>query len=168
MGEAFEENLDTLTVDEAAYFLGVTRNTLLTYVSKKKLIPNKKIELGKLLFDKETVQNFKIQKKHVQVKRSNLASLSKSHSAEEIEIIQEWRLHNRDTASVDVEIGLLTRRISRIEEELRLLQNDEVDFSMMRIHLLKAVNERRKKLDFLKNTDTSRYIRAIEKMEMMD
>lgn len=124
MEEAFEENLDMLTVDEAAYFLGVTRNTLLTYVSKKKLIPNKKIELGKLLFDREAVQNFKIQKKHVQVKRSNLASLSKSHSAEEIEIIQEWRLHNRDTASVDVEIGLLTRRISRIEEELRLLQND--------------------------------------------
>ena len=62
MGEAFEEKLDTLTVDEAAYFLGVTRNTLLTYVSKKKLIPNKKMALGKLLFDKETVQNFKVKK----------------------------------------------------------------------------------------------------------
>ena len=167
MEEAFEENGDTLTVDEAAYFLGVTRNTVLTYVSKKKIFPDKKGKSGKVLFNKETVQNFKAKKKS-HVKKGNLTYIPQNRSSEEIEIIQEWRLHQRDTGSVDVEIGLLTRKISRIEENLKLLQNDELNFSMMRIHLLIAVNERRKKLDFLKNTDTSRYIRAIQKMGMMD
>ena len=62
MGEAFEEKLDTLTVDEAAYFFGVTRNTVLTYVSKKKIFPDKKGKSGKVLFNKETVQNFKVKK----------------------------------------------------------------------------------------------------------
>ncbi len=97
MGEAFEEKLDTLTVDEAAYFLGVTRNTLLTYVSKKKIFPDKKGKSGKVLFNKETIQSFKKAKKTSHVKKGNLTYIPQNRSSEEIEIIQEWRLHQRDT-----------------------------------------------------------------------
>ena len=168
MEKLLEKESDEVTAHEAADLIGVTLPTVLKYASKNKLVPHKKEKCGKILFKKEEVLDFKTKKKKSTFKRSNLGGLSKHYSPAEKEVIQVWRLHPQDTGSVDVEIGLLTQRIIRIEEELKLLQNDESDFLIMRIFLLKAVGERRKRLNFLKSTDVQRYFRSLEKIGLMN
>ena len=82
----------------------------------------------------------------------------------EMKIIKEWQVQSKDVSSVDVQIGLLTHKIEYIEEKLIFLQKDEMSFRLVRIHLLKLLNERRKSLDFLRSTDTARYKKAIDKI----
>jgi len=164
----FEKDSDELTVDETATLLGVARSTVLKYTSKKQLLPHTRGKFGKILFKKEAVLDFKRLKKQSAPKRVHLSHLSQKYSPEELEVIQKWRVQPQDTSSVDVEIGLLTQRILRIEEELKFLQGDQIDFGLMRIQLLKALGERRKKLNFLQSTDVHRYARALERIELMN
>ena len=81
----------------------------------------------------------------------------KTYSSKEREIIKKWCLHPKDTSSVGVEIGLLSHKILTIEEHLLQYQNEEADFSRIRLYLLEIVGKRRKLLNYLKNTDIARY-----------
>jgi len=81
----------------------------------------------------------------------------KTYSFKEREIIKEWSVHPKDTASVGVEIGLLSHRILVIEDHLCQAQNDKVSFSLIRLELCRTVGKRRKLLAYLKSTDTARY-----------
>ena len=76
--------------------------------------------------------------------------------------IDGFRLHEKDTGSADVQIALLTERINQLTEHL---QNNKKDHSSRR-GLLMMVGQRRKLLDYLHNTDVSRYQTITKKLKL--
>ena len=76
--------------------------------------------------------------------------------------IDGFRLHERDTGSADVQIALLTERINQLTEHL---QTNKKDHSSRR-GLLMMVGQRRKLLDYLHNTDVSRYQSITKKLKL--
>lgn len=69
------------------------------------------------------------------------------------EIITEYRLHETDTGSSDVQIAMLSERIASLTEHLRSHMKDHAS----RRGLLKLVGRRRRLLDYLAATDLPRY-----------
>src|SRR5256885_15668093 len=67
--------------------------------------------------------------------------------------IEEFRIHEHDTGSADVQIALLTQRINHLTEHL---QKNLKDHSSRR-GLLQMVRQRRPLLDYLHTTDAGRY-----------
>jgi small subunit ribosomal protein S15 len=76
--------------------------------------------------------------------------------------IEDFRIHERDTGSADVQIALLTRRINQLTEHL---QKNLKDHSSRR-GLLKMVSQRRRLLDYLNETDTTRYQALTKKLKL--
>ena len=68
-------------------------------------------------------------------------------------IMAEFKLHESDTGSPEVQIAMLTRRIKDITGHLK---EHAKDFSTRR-GLLKLIGQRRRLLDYLKRKDISRY-----------
>jgi small subunit ribosomal protein S15 len=76
--------------------------------------------------------------------------------------IESFKLHERDTGSADVQIALLTQRINHLTEHL---QKNKKDHSSRR-GLLMMVGQRRRLLDYLHNTDVSRYQAVTKKLKL--
>ena len=74
-------------------------------------------------------------------------------------IIDKFRQHEKDTGSPEVQIALLTHRISYLNEHLKGAHKKD---HHSRRGLLKMVGQRRRLLDYLKATQIERY-RAIVK-----
>ena len=74
--------------------------------------------------------------------------------------IDSFKLHEKDTGSADVQIALLTQRINHLTEHL---QGNKKDHSSRR-GLLMMVGQRRRLLDYLKNTAPARYETLIERL----
>jgi len=74
--------------------------------------------------------------------------------------IESHRLHEQDTGSADVQIAVLSERISRLSKHLSTHQKD---FHSQR-GLLKMVGRRRNLLRYLERTDFPRYKSLIEKL----
>ena len=81
---------------------------------------------------------------------------------EKTQILSDFRLHEKDTGSADVQIALLTDRIIRLTEHL---QGNNKDHSSRR-GLLMMVGQRRRLLDYLHTTDTSRYQAITKKLKL--
>jgi len=77
-------------------------------------------------------------------------------------MIEEFRIHERDTGSADVQIALLTQRINHLTEHL---QKNLKDHSSRR-GLLKMVGQRRRLLDYLHNADADRYRALTSKLKL--
>jgi small subunit ribosomal protein S15 len=77
-------------------------------------------------------------------------------------MIADFRVHERDTGSADVQIALLTKRINELTEHL---QKHRKDYSSRR-GLLMMVSQRRRLLDYLHNTDNARYIAVTKKLKL--
>jgi len=77
-------------------------------------------------------------------------------------VVENFRLHEKDTGSADVQIALLTERINLLTEHL---QKNNKDHSSRR-GLLVMVGQRRRLLDYLHNTDTSRYLAVTKKLKL--
>lgn len=77
-------------------------------------------------------------------------------------VIGDFKLHERDTGSADVQIALLTQRINHLSEHL---QQNEKDHSSRR-GLLVMVNQRRQLLNYLHNTDVNRYTAVTKKLKL--
>lgn len=73
-------------------------------------------------------------------------------------IMAEFKLHESDTGSPEVQVALLTTRIKDITEHLKVHSKD---FSTRR-GLLKLIGQRRRLLDYLKRKDISRYRELIK------
>lgn len=69
------------------------------------------------------------------------------------EIQQEYRLHEKDTGSVEVQVALLSQRIKQLTEHL---QKHVKDHSSRR-GLIGLVGQRRRLLDYLNSRDHKRY-----------
>ena len=76
--------------------------------------------------------------------------------------IETFRLHERDTGSADVQVALLTERINSLTEHL---QKNNKDHSSRR-GLLIMVAQRRRLLDYLHNTDVTRYQTVTKKLKL--
>jgi len=68
-------------------------------------------------------------------------------------LIEQYKLHETDTGSPEVQIGLLTHRISYLTEHLKVHNKDHHS----RRGLLILVGRRRKLLNYVKNNDIKRY-----------
>lgn len=77
-------------------------------------------------------------------------------------IIDDFKLHARDTGSAEVQIALLTERITSLGDHFK---QHKKDFHSRR-GLLMLVGRRRRLLDFLKNKDTKKYEEVIEKLSL--
>jgi small subunit ribosomal protein S15 len=76
--------------------------------------------------------------------------------------IENFRIHDRDTGSADVQVALLTHRINQLTEHL---QKNNKDHSSRR-GLLKMVGQRRRLLDYLHETDNNRYSAITKKLKL--
>ena len=76
--------------------------------------------------------------------------------------ISDFRLHERDTGSADVQIALLTQRINHLTEHL---QKNLKDHSSRR-GLLMMVGQRRRLLDYLQSKDVARYQAVTKKLKL--
>lgn len=76
------------------------------------------------------------------------------------EIINEFKMHENDTGSPEVQIAILTQRINELNEHLKQHKKDHHS----RRGLLKMVGHRRNLLNYLKKKDITRYRQLIEKL----
>ena len=74
------------------------------------------------------------------------------------ELIEQYKLHDTDTGSPEVQIGLLTHRIQYLTEHLKVHKKDHHS----RRGLLMLVGRRRRLLNYVKNNDVQRYRTIIE------
>lgn len=75
-------------------------------------------------------------------------------------LIENYRTHNSDTGSVEVQVAMLTQRVRELTEHLKIHKKD---FHSRR-GLLKMVGRRRKLLRYLKDKDFNRYKILIERL----
>uniref|UniRef100_A0A831XFK0 Small ribosomal subunit protein uS15 n=1 Tax=Geobacter metallireducens TaxID=28232 RepID=A0A831XFK0_GEOME len=76
------------------------------------------------------------------------------------EIITSFKRHDSDTGSPEVQIAILTERITYLTEHFKVHKKDHHS----RRGLLKIVGQRRRLLDYLKKKDVERYRAIIEKL----
>ncbi len=76
--------------------------------------------------------------------------------------INDFKLHERDTGSADVQIALLTQRINHLTEHLQKFKKDHSS----RRGLLMMVGQRRRLLDYLQTTDLNRYQAVTKKLKL--
>ncbi len=81
---------------------------------------------------------------------------------EKKDIIGAYKIHQNDTGSPEVQIALLTKRITSLTEHFRTHVKDHHS----RRGLLKLVAQRRKLLNYLKKTDLNRYDLLIERLNI--
>ena len=77
-------------------------------------------------------------------------------------VVENFRVHEKDTGSADVQIALLTDRINGLTEHL---QGNKKDHSSRR-GLLMMVAKRRRLLDYLHTTDANRYQSITKKLKL--
>jgi small subunit ribosomal protein S15 len=76
------------------------------------------------------------------------------------EVINEYKTHEGDTGSAEVQIAVLTESINKLNEHLRTHKKDHHS----RRGLLKMVGKRRNLLSYLRNKDVQRYRELINKL----
>ncbi len=76
------------------------------------------------------------------------------------ELIQRFHRHEKDTGSPEVQIALLTERISNLTEHFKLHKKD---FHSRR-GLLKLVGQRKRLLAYVKREDLERYQKLIQEL----
>lgn len=75
-------------------------------------------------------------------------------------IIVEHRLHEKDTGSPEVQVALLTERINQLTDHMKVHKKD----FHTRLGLLKLVGQRRRLLDYLKDSDLESYRQVITEL----
>ncbi len=76
------------------------------------------------------------------------------------QVIEEYRIHEKDSGSADVQIAILTSRINHLTEHLKVHKKDHHS----RRGLLMMVGRRRRLLKYLKKNHLKRYRSLIAKL----
>jgi small subunit ribosomal protein S15 len=79
---------------------------------------------------------------------------------DKLKVIEDYKTHEGDTGSPEVQVALLTNRITYLTEHFKAHAKD----FHSRTGLLKLVGQRRKLLNYLKNKDVSRYRALISRL----
>jgi len=75
-------------------------------------------------------------------------------------VISQFKVHEKDTGSSEVQVALLTERINSLAEHFKANKKDHHS----RRGLLMMVSQRRRLLDYLKREDIARYREVIKKL----
>jgi len=84
------------------------------------------------------------------------------HAVRKADIINNYRTHEGDTGSPEVQIALLTERITYLTEHFKTHKKDHHS----RRGLLKLVSMRRRQLNYLKRVDVSRYQSMLKRLKI--
>lgn len=76
------------------------------------------------------------------------------------EILKEYQLAEGDTGSPEVQVALLTANINGLQGHFKTHAKDHHS----RRGLIRMVNQRRRLLDYLKEKDTARYAKLLERL----
>jgi small subunit ribosomal protein S15 len=76
------------------------------------------------------------------------------------EIIDQFKLHEKDTGSPEVQVAILSNRINMLTEHFKTHKKDHHS----RRGLLKLVGQRRRLLNYLRKTDEKRYGSIIKEL----
>ena len=76
------------------------------------------------------------------------------------QVVEDYKMHEGDTGSPEVQIALLTARINDLNGHLQIHKKDHHS----RRGLLKLVGQRRRLLTYLKNKDINRYRELIQRL----
>jgi small subunit ribosomal protein S15 len=76
------------------------------------------------------------------------------------ELVQQYRTHESDTGSPEVQIAVLTSRITYLTEHFKLHKKDHHS----RRGLLQLVGRRRRLLDYLRREDVERYRAVLQRL----
>lgn len=79
---------------------------------------------------------------------------------QKLQVIEEYKTHEGDTGSPEVQIAILTTRINQLTEHLKVHKKDKHS----RRGLLQLIGQRRALLDYLTRKDITRYRSIIEKL----
>jgi len=78
------------------------------------------------------------------------------------EVIRQYRRHDSDSGSPEVQIAVLTNRITYLTEHFKLHKKDHHS----RRGLLELVGRRRRLLDYLQRVDANRYRAVLERLNI--
>jgi small subunit ribosomal protein S15 len=76
------------------------------------------------------------------------------------EIITGYQVHETDTGSADVQVAMLTERINRLSEHLKINKKDHAS----RRGLLQMIGRRKRLLSYIRNEDAQRYQALIQRL----
>ena len=76
--------------------------------------------------------------------------------------IKSLAIHDKDVGSTEVQIGLLTDKISKLAEHFKIAKKDKHSS----VGLLRAINRRKKLLEYLKNTKMDSYKNVLSKLNL--
>ena len=82
------------------------------------------------------------------------------YKEQKVALIEDFQAHETDTGSSEVQIAILSARITYLTEHFRTHKKDHHS----RRGLLKLVGRRRRLLDYLKSQDYGRYQRVIQRL----
>jgi len=100
-------------------------------------------------------------KRHTLIFYSNIRSFKVVLLAEnKEEMIEQFKLHDSDTGSPEVQVAILTHRITYLTDHLKMHKKDHHS----RRGLLILVGRRRSLLDYVKKKDINRYRSLIERL----
>ena len=77
-----------------------------------------------------------------------------------VQILNDFRSHDADTGSPQVQVALLSKRINELTDHFKIHKKD----NHSRRGLLKMVSQRRSLLDYLKRTDIERYHEVVNRL----
>ena len=77
-------------------------------------------------------------------------------------VIKSLAIHEKDTGSSEVQIGLLTQKIEKLSKHFKKSKKDKHSS----LGLLKAINRRKKLLKYLKNHNTESYNNILSKLNL--
>ena len=77
-------------------------------------------------------------------------------------IIEDLKINAKDVGSSEVQIGLLTNKINSLSEHFKKNKNDKHSTR----GLLKAVNQRKRLLAYLKNNNPESYKKILTKLDL--
>jgi small subunit ribosomal protein S15 len=90
---------------------------------------------------------------------ANVMSLNKEVKSQ---VIGNFHRHDTDTGSPEVQVAILTKRITQLTEHLRSNKHDE----SCRRGLLKMVGQRRRLLTYMRKNNYQRYLAVTEKLNL--
>ena len=88
--------------------------------------------------------------------------MSALHQDRKAEVVSKYRTHESDTGSPEVQVALLSERITMLTEHFKTHKKDHHS----RRGLLKLVSQRRRQLDYLKRIDIERYRSVISRLNI--
>ncbi len=78
------------------------------------------------------------------------------------DIIKSLALHGKDVGSTEIQIGLLTDKITKLSDHFKKFKKDKHST----LGLAKSVNKRKKLLSFLKKKNSESYQKVIKQLNL--